>query len=94
MEVPTIHIFRKESEFWKHSPVAARTKEYSPNHNFFINAYFGKLFLGYLIACAMNKTHILFFQYSLWFDQKIYLKIHVVILQEQSCSDPTATEFL
>ena len=61
MEVPTIHIFRKKSEFWKNSLVAAGTKEYSPNHNFFINAYFGKLFLGYLTGGAMNKNHILDF---------------------------------
>ena len=61
MEVSTTHIFRKESEFWKNSLVAAGTKKYSPNHNFFINAYFRKLFMGYLTGGAMNKTHILFF---------------------------------
>ena len=49
--------------------------------------------MGYLIGGALNKTHILVFQYSSWFEHKIYLKIHVVILQRKSCSDPTATEF-
>jgi hypothetical protein len=61
MEVSTTHIFRKESELWKNSLVAARIEEYSPNHNFFINVYSGKLFLGYLTGGAMNITHILFF---------------------------------
>ena len=42
----------------------------------------------------MNKTHILFFQYSTWFDHKIYLNILVVILQHLdriSYSDPATT---
>ena len=60
--------------------VAAGTKEYSPNHNFFTNTYFGKLFMGYLIGGALNKTHILFFQYSSRFDHKIYSNIPIVIL--------------
>ena len=71
MEVSTTHIFRKESEFWKNSLVAAGTKEYSPNHNSFINVYLGKLFIGYLTAGAMNKTHILVFKYSMWFCQRL-----------------------
>ena len=94
MEVPTIHIFRKEFEFWKNSLVATGTKEYSPNHNFLINVYFGKLFLGYLTRGAMNKTHILVFRYSTWFCHKIHLNIPVVILQHLdkiSCSDPATT---
>ena len=70
MEVSTTHIFRKESEFWKNSPVAAGIEEYSPNHNFIINEYFGKLFMGYLTGGDMNKTHILVFKYSTWFDHK------------------------
>ena len=37
--------------------VAAGIEEYSPNHNFFINVYFGKIFMGYLTGGAMNKTH-------------------------------------
>ena len=64
MEVSTTHVFRKESEFWKNSPVAAGTEEYSPNHNAFINVYLGKLFLDYLTGGSMNKTHILVFRYS------------------------------
>ena len=74
--------------------VAAGIEEYSPNHNFFIDAYFRKLFVGYLTGGAMNKTHILFFQYFTWFDHKVHLNIRVVILQHLdriSCSDPTAT---
>ena len=65
------------------SPIATRKDEYSPNHNLFINAYFGKLFLGYLTRGAMNKTHVLFFRYSLWFCHKIHLNISVVILQQR-----------
>ena len=89
-----IHIFRKESEFWKHRPVATGTLEYSPNHKLFILAYFGIIFLSHLIGGAMNKTHILVFQYSTWIDHKIHLKIHVVILQHLdriSYSDPATT---
>ena len=94
MEVSTTHIFRKESEFWKNNLVVAGTKEYSPNHNFLINTYFGKLFLGYLTGGAMRKTHILVFLYSTWIDNKIYLSIPIVILQHLdiiSCSDPATT---
>ena len=50
--------------------------------------------MGYLTRGAMNKTHILFFQYSMWFDYKIHLIIRVVILQHLdiiSCSDPATT---
>ena len=78
----------------KTQSIAARTKEYSPSHNFFINAYFGKIFVGYLTGGSMNKTHILVFRYSMWFDHKIHLNIPVVILQHLdiiSCSDPTTT---
>ena len=85
---------QEEIQIWKNSAVAARIEEYSPNHNFLINAYFGKLFLGYLTGGAMNKTHILVFQYSTWFDHKIHLNIYVVILQHRnriSYSDPATT---
>ena len=85
---------QEEIRIWKHSLVATGTEEYSPNHNFFINAYFGKLFMGYLTGGAMNKTHILVFQYSTWFDHKIHLDIPIVILQHLdriSCSDPATT---
>ena len=56
--------------------------------------YFGKQFLGYLTGGAMNKTHILVFPYSTWFDHKIHLNIPIVILQHLdriSYSDPAAT---
>ena len=85
---------QEEIRIGKHSPVATGTEEYSPHHNFFINAYFRKLFLGYLTRGSMNKTHILFFQYSTWFDYKIHLNIPIVILQHLdkiSCSDPATT---
>lgn len=78
----------------KHSPIVTGTQEYSSNHNSFIRAYFGKLFMGYLIGGSMNKTHILFFKYSTWFDNKIHLNIHVLILQyldKISFSDPATT---
>ena len=84
---------QEEIQIWKHSPVAAGTEEYFPNHNFFINEYFGKKILGYLTRGSMNKTHILFFQYSLWVDHKIYSNIPIVIVQRKSCSDPAATKF-
>ena len=52
---------QEKIRIWKHNHVAAGTEEYSPNHNFLINMYFGKVFLVYLTEGAMNKTHILFF---------------------------------
>ena len=85
---------QEEIRIWKHSPIAAGTKEYSPNQDFFINAYFGKLSTGYLTGGVMNKTHILVFQYSTWFDHKIHLNILVVIMQHLdiiSCSDLATT---
>ena len=85
---------QEEIRIWKNSLVVVGIEEYSPNHNFLIIAYFGKLFLSYLTRGAMNKTHILFFQYSTWFDHKIHLNIPIVILQHLdriSYSDPATT---
>ena len=85
---------QEEIRIWKNSPIATGTEEYSPSHKSFINVYLGKLFLGYLTVGAMNKTHILFFQYSTWFDQKMHLNIPIVILQHLdkiSCIDLATT---